>query len=210
MAMPPMPGSPSMEGAPTGTQGAPPDQSKYLEDGEPNVSPEEQAEYEQFMNNALSLLYVDGEDGSQVQPAILEALDVGMQADPNGPNPAIIALANAAVEIVSKLDDSAREAGSPVSDDVLMHGGLAVVEELAEIAEAANIYDYSEEEMTGAYQQAVDMYREKAIADGRTSKETLEGQFREINEAEAAGKLGDVLPGLGGGQTVGEPPVQAG
>ncbi len=208
MALPPM--KPTGNAAPEAAmEGAPRDDSKYLEDGEPNVSPEEQAEYEQFMNNGLSLIYVDGEDGAQVQPAILEALRVGGQADPNGPNPAIMALANTAVEIVSKLDDSSREAGTPTSDDVLMHGGLAIVEELAEVSEAANIYDYSEEEMTGAYQQAVDMYRDKAIADGRTSKETLEGQFAEINDAEAAGKLGDVLPGLGGGTTVGEPPVQA-
>jgi hypothetical protein len=89
-----------------------------------------------------------------------------------------------------------------------MHGGQAVIEELAEIADAAKIYDYTPEEMTGALQQAIDIYRPKAIQDGRTNEETLKGQFAEINEADAAGKLGDVLPGLGQ-QTVGEPPVQA-
>lgn len=185
-------------------EGQQPDPSKVA-DGEPNVSPEEQAEYEMFMDNAFELLYRDGEEGGEVRPEVLEALAKDDNAAPNGP---IMALSAAAVAIVSQLDDSARKAGKPISDDVLMQGGLDVVTELAEIADAAKIHDYSEEDITGAFAQAVDMYRPKAIQDGRTSEETLKGQFNEINEAEAAGKLGDVLPGLGT-QTVGEPPVQA-
>lgn len=179
-------------------------------DGESNVTPEEQAEYDQFMQNALTLLYESGEDGGQVRPQVLDALKAGNsgQQQEGGPNPAILALAHAAVTVVAQLDDSARKAGKPVSDDVLYHGGVAVIEELAEIAEAAKIHDYSEEDMTGAFAQALDMYRSKAIEDGRTSEETLKGQFAEINEAEAAGTLGDVLPGLPGA-TAGEPPVQA-
>ncbi len=190
-------------------EGAPRDDSKYLPDGEPNVSPEEQAAYEKFMDNAFQLIYTDGEEGSTVEPGVLEALQIGPAESEGGTNPAILALAQTAVTLVTKLDDSAREAGAPITDDVLAHGGLAIIEELAEIADAAKIYDYTEEDMTGAYQQALDIYRPKAIADGRTSEETLKAQFAEINEAEAAGKLGDVLPGLGGATTVGEPPVQA-
>lgn len=179
-------------------------------DDESNVTPEEQAEYDQFMQNALTLMYESGDDGGQVRPQVIDALRAaeGGGQQEGGPNPAILALANAAVTVVGQLDDSARKAGKPVSDDVLYHGGVAVIEELAEIAEAAKIHDYSEEDMTGAFAQALDMYRSKAIQDGRTSEETLKGQFAEINDAEAAGRLGDVLPGLPG-QTLGEPPVQA-
>jgi hypothetical protein len=185
-------------------EGAQPDPSKYVEEGEPNVSPEEQQQYEQFVNNALSLMYAENE----VRPEIIEALSVQGQQQPEGPNPAVLALAQTAVTVVQRLDDSAREQGQIIPDDILMHGGQAVIEELAEIADAAKIYDYTPEEMTGALQQAIDIYRPKAIQDGRTNEETLKGQFAEINEADAAGKLGDVLPGLGQ-QTVGEPPVQA-
>ena len=179
------------------------DPSKYVDDGEPNVSPEEQAEYEQFMDNAFKLLYAD----DAVRPEVLQALQVGEPTTPDGPNPAILALAQAAVTIVQRLDDSAREQGKVISDDVLIHGGMAVVEELGEIADAGKIYDYSEEDLTGAFELAVDMYRPKAIADGRTTEETLKGQFAEINEAESAGRLGDVLPGLGEPTTAGDPPV---
>jgi hypothetical protein len=190
-------------------EGAPPrDPSKYVEEGESNVSPEEQAQYEQFVNNSYQLLYQEGQEGGEVRPEVLESLQVGEQQG-EGPNPAIMALAQTAVNVVTQLDDSARQAGSPITDDVLYHGATAVIEELAEIAQASQLYDFSEEEMGGALMQAIDLYRPKLIADGRTSEETLKSQFDEVNQAEAAGKLGDVLPGLGP-QTVGEPPVQQG
>lgn len=188
-------------------EGAPPPDSTTLAEGEPNVTPEEQAEYDQFMQNALQLIY---SEESQVRPEVLESLQPGEavnQREEMQMNPAILSLANTAVTLVTRLDDSAREQGKVVSDDVLMHGGVAIIEELGEIASAAKIFEYSEEDLTGAYQLAVDMYRPKAIAEGRTTEETLKGQFAELNEADQAGRLGDVLPGLPGA-TVGEPPVQ--
>ena len=192
----------SAEGAPP----APGEATINSEDG--NVSPEEQAEYDEFVGHAMDLMYKDGEEGAAVMPEILEALNVGPpQGAEEGANPAIMALAQTAVTIITKLDDSAREQGRVISDDVLMHGGVEIIEQLGDIAEAANFYDYSEEDMIGAFQQAVDLYRPKLIADGRTTEETLKAQFAELNEADAAGKLGDVLPGLGEA-TMGEPPVQ--
>lgn len=186
-------------------EGAEPDSSQYVEDGEPNVSPEEQAEYDLFMENATELIYGDGE----VRPEILQALQAPPKQETEGQevNPAIMALAQTCVTIVTRLDDSAREQNKVISDDVLIHGATAIIEELGEVAEAAKLHDYSEEDLTGAFQMAVDMYRPKAIQDGRTSEETLKGQFGEINEADSAGKLGDILPGLGD-ETMGEPPVQ--
>ena len=209
MGLLPLP-QPTGSAAPEAAQeGAPRDPSKYLEEGEPNVSPEEQAEYEMFMNNAADLMYSD-EGGAKVRPEIIEALSVGPGAEPQqeGANPAIMALAQTAVTIITRLDDTAREQNKVLLDDVLMHGGVAIIEELGEIADAAKIYDYTPEDLTGAVQMAIDMYRPKAIADGRTSEETLKGQFAELNEADSAGRLGDVLPGLGA-TTMGEPPVEA-
>lgn len=207
MGLMPMP-KPQGNAAPeAAAEGAEPT-SPYLEEGQPNVSPEEQAEYDQFMGNATQLIYGDDE---QVRPEVLQALQSPPEKPPEGEqamNPNIMALAQAAVTIITRLDDSAREQNKVISDDVLIHGAVAVIEELGEIAGAAKIYDYSEEDLTGAFQLAVDMYRPKAIADGRTSEETLKGQFGELNEADAAGKLGDVLPGLPGA-TAGAAPVQA-
>jgi hypothetical protein len=111
-------------------------------------------------------------------------------------NPAVLALANTAVQIVSKLDASAKEAGAPIADDVLYHAGSEIVGMLAEISEAAKIHDYSEEEIQGAFYQAVDLYRPIAEADGRTDDKTLKSQFGDILNADSQGQLGQLLPGV--------------
>jgi hypothetical protein len=110
-------------------------------------------------------------------------------------NPAVLALANTAVQIVSKLDASAKEAGQPIPDDVLYHAGSEIVGMLAEVAEAANIHDYSDDEIQGAFYQAVDQYRPIAEEMGRTDDATLKSQFGQILDADAQGQLGQVLPG---------------
>lgn len=200
---------------------------------EPNVSEEDQAEYDEFVKTASDIIH--GGDKAEVMPEILESLRSGKddgqgalppapdptapppdqsQQDPNAPpqgdapksNAPILALANTAVQIVQKMDVDSSEAGKPWTDDVLYQGATEVIEMLGDIALAANIYDYTDEEMTGAFYQAVDMYRPIAIEMGRTSDETLKGQFSEIEDADKAGRLGDMLPGAGP-QTVGEPPV---
>lgn len=168
--------------------------SKFVDDDESNVTPEEQAEYDQFMENALTLMY----DEKGTKPELLEALKAaGGEQQEGGPNPAILALAQSAVTIVGQLDDSAREAGKPVTDDVLYHGSFAVVQELAELAEAAKIKEYSEEDITGAFMQAIDMYRPKLIESGRTTEEALKEGFAQVNEADQQGQLNQLLPGIG-------------
>ncbi len=191
----------------------------FGEDGE-EVSEEEQAEYNAFVEAASDLIH--GGDREEVLPEVLQSLgrtdapapepdpeeQGGMEppAPPAATNGPIIALANTAVQICQKLDVDSAEAGKPWSDEVLYQGAAEVIEMLAEIAEAANIYTYSEQELEGAFYQAVDLYRPIAIEMGRTTEETLKGQFAEIDEADKAGRLGDILPGAGA-QTIGQPPV---
>ena len=195
MALPPeaMPA----EAAPTEPVVAPGIEAEPL----PNASPEEQQVYDLFMEKAAELIYTEN---SEVLPEILEALRVPSATEENVGNPPIMALANAAFQIVKKLDLSAIEQDRPLPDEILYHGGMEIIEELGEIAGAASIHDYSEEDLSGAFFQAIDLFREHAIASGRTNAETLKSQFAEIEEADKAGKLGEMLPGLGG-----EPPMEA-
>ncbi len=174
-------------------------------DEETNVSPEEQELYDTFVKKGADLIYTDA---GKINDAVLDALHVDTEdLDERQGSARIMALAHTGMQIVKKLDESAREQGQDIPDDILAHGGKEIIEELGEIASKAGIYDYSEEELSGAYFQAVDMYRDEAIKSGRTSEETLKGQFAEIDEADKAGKLGDVLPGFDG-STLGTPPVQ--
>jgi hypothetical protein len=183
--------SKTLPGLPSPPEQAQPAPTK-VEDGEGNVTPEEQKAYEEFVANALTLIHTP----KGPKPEVLEALKVGGEQAEGAPNPFILALAQSAVTIVGKLDDSAAQAGKQISDDVLFHGAQAVIEELVEVAEAAQIHEFTEEDVNGAFFQAIDLYRPKLIESGRTTEEELKGLFAEINEADAQGSLGQMLPGL--------------
>jgi hypothetical protein len=195
------------QGAPYADPNAPaPDAQAQPQDEQPNVSPEEQQIYDQVVGKAADIIYGKG----KVMPEIVEALKPAKgtptgegeedQAQPEGQgkvgNPAVLALANTAVQIVQKLDVAAKDAGQPIPDDVLYHAGSEVVEMLAEVAEAAGFHDYSEEEINGAFLQAVDLYRPIAEEMGRTSSDQLKQQFGEIEQADQQGQLGQLLPGI--------------
>lgn len=171
-------------------------QEESTESGEEsNVSPEEQQIYDQVMDKASQLIYGDG----KVMPEILESLKPAQEPaqDPAGGNPAVLALANTATQIIQKLDTSSREQNVTIPDDVLYHAGTEIIELLAEVAEKAGFHDYSEDELNGALVQTVDNYRPIAEEMGRTDADTLKQQFGEIQQADEQGKLGEMLPGLG-------------
>ena len=186
-----------MRGAPAGPmpgqgqeQPAPPVPGEQVASDEGTTpSPEEQAQYSKFEQNYLAVIY---NENGEVSPEVLDMLQNPAPTPPEMQgemaSPPVTALATAAVTITQELDDSARKAGKPLTDDVLFHGGVAVVEELAEVAEAAKIHDYTEDELSGAVSLAVSMYRDKAIADGRTDEQQLAQQFDEIQRANQEGR----------------------
>jgi len=156
------------------------------DDGErPNVSPEEQAQYEEFVANAMEIIYPRGEEGA-VSPQVIEQLSAG--------DDRIEALAQTAVQLTIAVEDSAEKAGPQLDDSVVMHGGIAILEELAEIAEAAKVHDYSEDEMQGATYRAMDLYRELGEQSGKVDPDALKAQFGEIMDADKRGDVQSVLP----------------
>lgn len=157
---------------------------------QPNVSPEEQAQYDMVVRNALKIIYPEGEEGAQptVSPQVLKGL--------SGSKEPVMNLATTAVTIVTGLRDSAKKAGQPIADDVLFHAGVAIIEELAEVAEAAKIHDYSDKDEEHALYLALDMYRSAGEQSGDVDKEALTQQWGQIVEADKQGRVGDVLPGI--------------
>lgn len=166
------------------------------------ASPEEQAQYEQAANNLASLLYAEG----AIRPELLEAFQVNAQEPPAAPvageeaptegakpSAKLLALSKTAVDIVTKVDDSAREAGTPLSNDVLTQIATDSVELLVEAVEAAGVQEYSEDEMAGALANMFDMYRPKIIADGRATEEELNAEWEGLLQADKAGKLNEYV-----------------
>lgn len=182
------------------------------DDDQPNVSPEEQAAYDEFVKNGYRLLY---DEQGNVRPGIIELLSKsgGEQSAPQegGQPPAadpaadenkgpVAALANAAVTVVVQLVQSSKEAGAPVPDEVIAHGGMAIMEDLATIAQGEKIYDYKPGEMDAAFIKATQLYYNVAKARGLIDdEENLKQEFAQIKQADAEGPeaLDKVLPGVG-------------
>lgn len=106
-------------------------------------------------------------------------------------------LAVASVLLTMFLDSSAASSGKEIPNDVLYHAGVELVEELGEVAGAAGIHDYSEQELEGAFYRALDLFR---IASPRVDTDALGQEFAEIANADKAGTLDQMLPGIMSGQ----------
>ncbi len=151
--------------------------------GQPNVTPEEQGQYDNFMNNALTLVYDD-----KMFPQIIARIKAG-------PDPTE-ALAAITATTVMRLEDSAKQAGKPISPDVLYKGGVEILEDLAGTAEKAGAHTFTKDELESATYQALDLYREMGSKDGRLDKEAIQQDMGALMEADSMGKLGTFFPEL--------------
>lgn len=176
----PQPGMMLSDGA---DQGVAPEES--ADEEQPNVSPEDQAQYDQFVQNGMELMY-----GEQVMPALLKSIE--STEDPAE------GLGNAVATLVMRLDDSASKAGQEISGDVKLHAAKELLEQMAELAEEAGIHEYTEEEMESAFYFALDVYRTTRQAEGKINPEEFQGDMQEIQAADQEDRIDEVLPGLSG------------
>ncbi len=169
-------------GAPAPARAVPAPQQGGGEE-QPNVSPEEQAIYEQFVNNAFSVIYDE-----KSLPSIIESL--------KGDGNPVEGLANTAVGVVVRVQDSAENAGQALPPEVIFNAGAEILEDLAGLAEKAGVHEFTPEEVEGAMFQAMDLYREmKGGADGAALSGAKE-DFSQIVALDQAGRLDEVAPGL--------------
>lgn len=180
---------------------------------EANVTEEEQQQYEIFVKNGLRQIYTGspttGDDVNSPLPtdlisegkATISAAE-GTAISPNivkslqGGDKPVMNLAVTGVALVKGLVDSAKKAGHRIDDDILYHGAVALLEELAEVSGLLGIHDYTEEETENSFYQALDMYREAATATGDINPDELKAGFEQIRQADAQGTLPQLLPGI--------------
>jgi hypothetical protein len=163
---------------PTAAPGAP------MPEGEEssNVSPEEQAQYTQFVENAMAMMYDD-----KMMPTLIQQLKTGDK-------PAE-ALGNAVATIVMRLEDSAKDKGIDLSGDVMFHGATEILEQLVELAEAAGV-EVSEEDMESALYIGLDTYRSTRQQQGRLPTDEISQDMQELLQAEQEGTIDQMLPGI--------------
>jgi len=157
------------------------------EEETPNVSPEEQEQYDTVVKNAREIMYTAE---GKVQEEVLTRLGTG--------NKPIDTLAQATVWLVMLVEQDAKRNGVEIDDGVLLHAGREIMEQLIEIAEAADLHEFKEAEIQGAWYQALDMYREANTGEGgRIDEEGAKAEFEELNEADKEGRADEVIPGFG-------------
>lgn len=170
-------------------------------EGKEPATPEEQEAKDQFVKAGLKLIY----EGGEVRPSILEFLDedpsdlIAVLGDSeqlqNSTPPVTLAATTVMVvlEVINRM-------GEKPDDLIIFHGGLEILEDLANLATEAGIHDYSQDEINTAWLMAQDIYREAGSAQGLVDTDALKAEFDEIVTADKNGQLGNVLPALANAQ----------
>ena len=159
------------------------EQAEGEEGDQPNVSPEEQAQYNLFVDNGLKLIF-----DKAAAPKLLQRIKAS-ESPSEG-------LASATVAIVTRLKDSAEQKGVKLDDAVLLHGGLELMENIAELSNAAKVHEFTPDEIEVAMYQALDQYGTRELERGTLDKEAVAQDFKTMMDADKAGKIDELIPGL--------------
>lgn len=171
------------QSAPAAPDAAAPQSATDPQDQQPNVTPQEQQQYNEFVANGLKLIY-----DPKTLPGVVQRLKGG--GDP------IEGLAGAASTLVLRLQDSAESKGVKIDSDVLFQGGKELLEELATLAQRAGIHDYTDKELEGALYRGLDLYRGVEQARGGIHKDVMQKDLAQLNQADQSGELERAFPGL--------------
>ena len=151
------------------------------EQEQPNVSADEQAEYNLIVNNAYNLLYDN-------MPALLKGISGG--GDP------VTGLAQTVANTLSRLVNSAVRSGKKLSNDIVFHAGIELIEDLADLAKDSDIHDFTPDELESATYLSVEMYRSLQQESGNIDPNEAAGDLEELQRAEADGTLDQAFPGI--------------
>lgn len=213
-------GTTAPAGMPQGQPMQPPAPEEEQSGSGQQASAKEQAAYEEFAQTLSDVIYPQDTPG-QVYPQILANLQgdfdpqvLGLfdgvePALTNSPQDSVAATSVLVTLVVDKkmgLLDQALAAeeqpggeGDYSPEAVLMEGGKLSVEELIEVAEAAKIHDFSQEEIDGAFYRALDLFRVAQEKVNPRVVQSLQRGFEQLRMADQKGELSKVLPGLPGG-----------
>ncbi len=150
---------------------------------ESNVSADEQAQYDEFVTNGQTLIYSDAAM-QHILPKITKAGDIK-----DG-------LAQALVTLVLQLQSSAKNKGTEISSDVLLHGAQEILEIMVDVVEVIRGAEISPDDMEGALYRAMDIWREREESAGTLDKTSIDEDWQSLQQADAEGRLANMIQGL--------------
>jgi len=145
---------------------------EYTPDEEPNVSPEEQAQYDTTMTMLLHAIY-----GKEAFPQILAKLGSGRD------NPAHI-IGHTAAMLIRSVSGGVKEQGKQIPDDILFAVGQEVVSELIEIAIGSDIIKKEEAQKVGeaAFYEGLKTYGQAMQDAGEITPEMTQQAAQDLQE----------------------------
>ncbi|WP_226018403.1 hypothetical protein [Novosphingobium sp. FKTRR1] len=166
------------------------------------ASPEEQAVYDKFVNNALEIIYPADQRGQmsksvaahlqgQYEPQMQDMLKaIDPPIDPHDP---VDNIGATAALIGLFLDASANQAGKDIPDDVIFHAGREVVEVLGNDGEKFAGLHVDDKQLEQAFYRAGDIFRQISP---RVDQQQLANEFGQIVQADKSGQLNNAMPGI--------------
>lgn len=105
-----------------------------MQDQKPNVSPQEQSQYDGVMAAARGIIFGDPskpEDNSAIQTTVAKLAA-------NRQDPAM-AIGHTAAMVITAVKGGVEQQGKTVPDDILFHAGQEIVQDLVDISTAAKL-----------------------------------------------------------------------
>lgn len=158
-----------------------------------DVPPEMQEQFDIFVANGMNIIHDE-----KVSNDLLNRILKG--------NP-VQAIAEATVDMVTRLSDSAAENNMALTNETLVHGSNILMGEIINMAEAAGMQKLTEEQRTQSYQLATSMFLDNSVKSGKITQEQLVQLGEETKKANPeAGQMpaeGQAGPPPAGASTAG-------
>jgi len=108
----------------------------------------------------------------------------------------VAALAQSAVFVVLRVEDSLEQSGGQLNLAMTFEGGAETITDIVDAMQKAGVYTYSQKEIDAAFLRAVDQYRMIRNQQGRLDPAMFKAKIDQMKQAQAAGTLDQQYPGL--------------
>ncbi len=176
-------------------------QAKQEQQGQQQIDPKAQEQYDVFMANGINILH-DEKVSDQIIDQVVKS-----------PDP-IEAIARATVDLIMRLEQSATAEGIQIDNNVKTQAANQLMGEIMNLAEIAGMEPLSEEERYKAFSTAVSIYLDESVKNGTITPEQLARMGQEASQTpegqKIAGHMKTEQTGqAGGGIAAGTPQGQA-
>lgn len=156
---------------PQANQGSPQGQQQgLLQQGQQEkVDPKLQQQFDIFVANGISVIHDEKVSGGLIKR-------ITKSDDP------VEAIAKATLDIIGKLEMSAKSSGMDLSDAVLVQGANQLMGEIITLAETAGMQPLTDEQKYQAFSLATSLYLDGAVKSGKISPEELQQMGQDASQ----------------------------